>query len=87
MLCWTQLVDDTACQWVPIGLNLAVHVLMYYYYAQATLGQRVWWKRHLTSAQIVQFAVDVPACAAALALRVSAAAACAPCCVEHDSAL
>ncbi len=72
VLCWTQLVDDTAAQWVPIGLNLGVHVLMYCYYALATIGQTVWWKRHLTTAQIVQFAVDVPACAAALLLRVRA---------------
>ncbi len=109
MLCWTQLADDTACQWVPIGLNLAVHVVMYRraqaglpdanehvpipnrhrylvltltahttrptshsYYALATLGVHPWWKRHLTAAQITQFALDVPSCAAALALRINA---------------
>ncbi len=33
----------------------------------------MWWKRHLTAAQIVQFSVGVPACAAALALRVRGA--------------
>ena len=70
VLCWTQLEDDTACQWLPIALNLTVHVAMYCYYALATLGHTVWWKRHLTSAQILQFAVDVPACVAALLLRV-----------------
>ena len=113
VLCWSQLVDNTACQWVPIALNLAVHVAMararthmhhtrthehtslrastrwllsaltgfvrvcgvvrraqYYYYALATLGRSVWWKRHLTTAQVIQFAIDVPACAAALLLRV-----------------
>ena len=75
VLCWTQLMDDTACQCVPIGLNLAVHVAMYFYYALATLGRTVWWKRHLTSAQIAQFAIDVPACAAALLLRVRGSAA------------
>ena len=72
VLCWTQLMDDTACQWVPICLNLAVHVAMYAYYALATLGRTVWWKRHLTGAQIAQFAIDVPSCAAALLLRVRA---------------
>ena len=74
VLCWTQLLDDTACQWVPIALNLVVHVAMYCYYALATLGRTVWWKRHLTSAQIAQFAIDVPACAAALLLRVRGSA-------------
>jgi hypothetical protein len=95
VLCWSQLVDNTACQWVPIALNLAVHVAMYYYYAArepcmashastspetlaallpqlATLGRSVWWKRHLTGAQILQFAIDVPSCAAALLLRMNA---------------
>ena len=67
-----QLVDDTAAQVVPISLNVAVHVAMYAYYAMATLGRDVWWKRHLTRAQIAQFAADVPACAAALLLRVNA---------------
>jgi len=28
---------------------------MYIYYLLAALGQRVWWKKYLTSAQIVQF--------------------------------
>jgi fatty acid elongase 3 len=72
ILCWSQLVDDTAAQVVPIALNLAVHVAMYFYYALATLGRDVWWKRHLTRAQIIQFAADVPACGLALLLRVNA---------------
>lgn len=72
VLCWSQLTDNTAVQWVPITLNLAVHIFMYYYYALATLGRRVWWKRWLTSLQIVQFAVDVPLCALALLMRVNA---------------
>ena len=72
VLCWSQLVDDTAAQVVPISLNLAVHVAMYAYYAMKTLGHDVWWKRHLTRVQIAQFAADVPACAAALLLRVNA---------------
>ena len=67
-----QLTDDTACQVVPIFLNLAVHVFMYGYYALASIGVRPWWKRHLTAVQITQFAVDVPSCVAALTLRVNA---------------
>jgi len=35
--------------------NSLVHVLMYYYYMQASLGNTVWWKRYLTVFQIVQF--------------------------------
>lgn len=72
VLCWLQLVENTACQWLPIVLNLTVHVLMYGYYAAATLGIRCWWKRYLTTLQIVQFSIGVPSCVAALVLRISA---------------
>lgn len=36
-------------------VNSFIHVLMYYYYAVTLLGQRVWWKKYLTSSQIIQF--------------------------------
>ena len=89
VLCWTQLAAKSSVQWVPIVLNLMVHVPMYYYYAVrpspapraaaadaprasqvATLGLRPWWKKHLTSAQIIQFCLDVPATAIATTLKV-----------------
>ena len=78
VLCWSQLHDNSGCQWVPIVLNLTVHVAMYYYYAVATLGRSVWWKRLLTTWQIVQFAIDVPTCVAALLLRARARPAAPP---------
>ncbi|KAK9679019.1 GNS1/SUR4 family [Popillia japonica] len=43
----------------PFGLNAIVHILMYFYYFLASLGPKyhkyLWWKRHLTEFQIVQF--------------------------------
>lgn len=39
--------------------NTAVHVLMYYFYACQALKVNVWWKRYLTTMQIVQFVVDI----------------------------
>jgi hypothetical protein len=72
VLCYTQLADDTAVQWVPILLNLGVHVVMYAYYAAVTMAVNIRWKRRLTVAQIAQFAIDVPSCAACLALRINA---------------
>lgn len=70
MLCWSQLYWHSTTMWVPIGLNLMVHVFMYYYYAMATLGHKVWWKRHLTALQIAQFIIDVVVCSWATALKV-----------------
>lgn len=36
-------------------VNGIIHTFMYYYYLVAALGQSVWWKKYLTSAQIFQF--------------------------------
>lgn len=36
-------------------LNAGIHTAMYYYYSVSLLGIRVWWKKFLTTGQIVQF--------------------------------
>ncbi|KAK9768399.1 Fatty acyl-CoA elongase/Polyunsaturated fatty acid specific elongation enzyme [Basidiobolus ranarum] len=59
VLCYSQLVGRTSVSWIPITLNLIVHVLMYYYYYRATSGARIWWKKYLTTMQITQFVLDL----------------------------
>eukprot|EP00177_Eucheuma_denticulatum_P008526 GFKZ01015512.1.p1 GENE.GFKZ01015512.1~~GFKZ01015512.1.p1 ORF type:complete len:285 (-),score=26.14 GFKZ01015512.1:481-1335(-) len=48
-------------QWILVVANSSVHVAMYYYYAMSAVGQKVWWKKYITQAQIVQFIIDLTA--------------------------
>merc|ERR1712217_254476 len=36
-------------------VNSVIHTIMYSYYMLTALGYDVWWKKHLTATQIVQF--------------------------------
>jgi len=59
LLCFSQLNGKTSISWVVISLNLTVHVIMYYYYYATAGGAKIWWKKYLTTLQIVQFVIDI----------------------------
>jgi len=59
ILCWVGLYTETSVQWIVVILNATVHIFMYYYYLAATLNSDVWWKKYLTTAQIIQFVIDM----------------------------
>lgn len=48
---------------IPIVVNSLVHVLMYAYYGLSAIGPKMqkylWWKRHLTIIQLIQFFIGV----------------------------
>ncbi|KYQ90138.1 steroid isomerase [Tieghemostelium lacteum] len=41
--------------WWCTFVNSFIHVIMYYYYLQTTLGNQCWFKKYITTSQIVQF--------------------------------
>ncbi|WFC99420.1 very-long-chain 3-oxoacyl-CoA synthase [Malassezia yamatoensis] len=61
-LCWSQIVGRTSLAWSIISLNLAVHVVMYAYYALTSIGIRCPWKKVITVMQITQFVLDLMIC-------------------------
>lgn len=47
--------EQTCLQWTMPIMNLAVHVVLYMYFALYDLGVNVWWKKYLTMMQVTQF--------------------------------
>jgi len=70
ILCFTQLTAQSCCQWLPIVINLFIHIIMYFYYTLHALKVEVWWKKYLTVAQIFQFIVALIVCTFTFGLRV-----------------
>ena len=54
---WGSCVFDTFEGLSVVILNSMIHVVMYTYYLLTVLGQKVWWKKYMTTAQIVQFLI------------------------------
>jgi len=59
MLCWVTIVEGNPMQWADITANLFVHAIMYYYYYISDRGIVVWWKKYITTIQIIQFVWDL----------------------------
>ncbi len=60
VIVWCGLWGDVVLQWLAVVTNGGVHVIMYYYYAIVASGRKdIWWKRYITSIQIVQFILDL----------------------------
>ena len=54
VMAWFWLEYVQSLQFIGLLFNTSVHVVMYYYYFRRVLGWPVWWKRNVTTFQIVQ---------------------------------
>ena len=58
-LCYTQIWGRTSISWVPICVNLGIHVVSYFYYLKATMGSSLSWKRFIIGLEVAQFILDL----------------------------
>jgi len=58
-LCYVALDHKVPYSWFDASLNTFVHVVMYFYYFLASIGVHVWWKKYITTIQMLQFALDI----------------------------
>ncbi|CAB4374221.1 unnamed protein product [Rhizophagus irregularis] len=58
LMVWSWLEDSIMYASIGMIANTLVHVFMYYYYFSASLGRSVWFKKYITTGQIVQFTIS-----------------------------
>eukprot|EP01104_Vermistella_antarctica_P018735 TRINITY_DN7058_c0_g1_i1.p1 TRINITY_DN7058_c0_g1~~TRINITY_DN7058_c0_g1_i1.p1 ORF type:complete len:296 (+),score=45.58 TRINITY_DN7058_c0_g1_i1:58-945(+) len=58
VVCWYAVKAEIIMGWITAFQNAFVHVFMYYYFAMSAIGVRIWWRKYLTSLQILQFILD-----------------------------
>jgi GNS1/SUR4 family len=56
VMAWLWVDQAQTLHWAGLLINTAVHVVMYSYYFETVWGKSPWWKRCITSFQIIQFA-------------------------------
>ena len=57
VMAWLWVDQAQTLQWGGLLTNTAVHVVMYWYYFETTLGNSPKWKKYITSFQIAQFSM------------------------------
>jgi len=58
-VCWVGITSTTTFTWMGGFTNSFVHSFMYYYYAVRANGGTVWWKKYMTTLQLVQFMFNI----------------------------
>lgn len=58
-MCWFAINQGIIMGWITCFNNAFVHVIMYYYFAEQARGAGPkWWRKYITTIQIVQFMLD-----------------------------
>ncbi|RIA84250.1 ELO family [Glomus cerebriforme] len=58
LMVWSWLEDSNMYASIGMMANTLIHVFMYYYYFSTSLGRKVWFKKYITTGQIIQFAIS-----------------------------
>ena len=59
IMSWMWINHQATMQFIGILFNTAVHVVMYYYFYLKSRGIEPWWKKYVTTMQIVQFGTSL----------------------------
>jgi hypothetical protein len=63
LMCWCWLEYSVSLRYIALMFNVFVHIVMYYYFYLKCINISPWWKKYVTSLQIVQFACSFMLCA------------------------
>lgn len=59
---WSWLQSGLMYAYLGMIANTFIHVFMYYYYYRASLGKSTWFKKYITTGQIIQFGLSFALC-------------------------
>lgn len=63
IMCWLWLEYRVSLRFVALLFNVFVHIVMYYYFYLKCIKKDPWWKKYVTTLQIVQFMFSFISCA------------------------
>jgi len=62
LMVWTWINQSFMYGSFGVAVNTFVHIFMYYFYYASVVGKRIWWKKYITTGQIIQFVSSFVLC-------------------------